>query len=167
MGLNSAEKSAAPPPYSLEPSADGGLVNQTQGLLLSGLDVDTPLPTLHKTIAHLKLLHAIQALRNKVSSEDGLYGIKDNCNITYGADDEMLQAIRAKLAEKRWAVFVAQAVDRFTVWWDMLKIQKDIKSLRLAQMQPVIGEMSDMVMHPPKIKLSWTEGLMPPIGKKF
>ncbi|KAK2601781.1 hypothetical protein QQS21_004665 [Conoideocrella luteorostrata] len=84
-------------------------------------------------IAHLKLLHAIHELKEDVGYTDGLFGLYDsqavedaNCldldtiHIGKGVKIEELDKIKvalSKIREKRWALFVARAVDRYEVWW--------------------------------------------------
>lgn len=72
----------------------------------------TPFPTADQCIAHLKLLEAFQKLREQVASDDGLFAITPPSG-DQAADTKMQALIR----EKRWAVFVARAVDRFERWW--------------------------------------------------
>jgi hypothetical protein len=79
------------------------------------------IPSVDETVAHLKTLECFSRLRQSVASTDGLFGI-DNAAIVEiarrsrmangeGADD-----VLPKLAEKRWAVYITRAVDRFDAW---------------------------------------------------
>ncbi|KAF2428684.1 hypothetical protein EJ08DRAFT_719442 [Tothia fuscella] len=76
-------------------------------------------------IAHLKLLEAFYILREEIGNVENLFGIaspplseKDSEVIqeTQGQNPAFLAQVRIR--EKRWAVFVARAVDRFEKWWD-------------------------------------------------
>jgi hypothetical protein len=80
-------------------------------------------------IAHLKLLETFNQLREDVGNTDNLFGInsppstekKDKSEKppleVQGVDLNNLAEVRVR--EKRWAVFVARAVDRFEKWWDV------------------------------------------------
>ncbi|KAL7620771.1 hypothetical protein AAE478_009769 [Parahypoxylon ruwenzoriense] len=83
-------------------------------------------------LAHLKLLSAFQSLKEDVGYTDGLWDLFDarvlqqqhDVNpkaVENGLklDDEAGMAL-ARLREKRWALFVARAVDRYEAWWRKL-----------------------------------------------
>ena len=78
-------------------------------------------PTVDETIAHLKTLECFSRLRQSVASTDGLFGI-DNATVVDIARSSSLSngegadELLPKLAEKRWAVYVSRAVDRFHAW---------------------------------------------------
>ncbi|RYP55715.1 hypothetical protein DL771_012456 [Monosporascus sp. 5C6A] len=85
-------------------------------------------------IAHLKLLSAFQYLKEDVGYTDGLWQLFDSRalsprpkpRIHIGRSDEEARragedrAARtlAMLREKRWALYVARAVDRYEAWWE-------------------------------------------------
>lgn len=88
-------------------------------------------------LAHLRLLYALQALKEDVGYNDGLFGLSDS--IASNADlrlpdvkdqkqpEDEQQRIKARLAlvrEKRWGLFVARAADRYAAWWDKLCVPK-------------------------------------------
>ncbi|KAH0556846.1 hypothetical protein GP486_005364 [Trichoglossum hirsutum] len=98
---------SAPPPEYSERDATTGLAN----LSLSSTDS----PTVDQCIAHLKLLESFHALRQAVSKTDGLFGIHDDLvskSEKKNSEEELL-----KVYEKRWAIYVARAADRFESWW--------------------------------------------------
>ena len=165
MGTSKTPNGTAPPPYTSQDTTEHDLSSQTRSLNLSGLDQQSTLPTPDKTIAHLKLLHAIQTLRNDISSANGLYGLNDNCALSNGASGEARAAIEAKLSEKRWAVFVTKAVDRFTVWWDILARQYDAQPLKLQDMHYKSGTMAASVEKTVATQIPWDNGLLPPLGR--
>ncbi|KAI5365237.1 Putative Glycine-rich domain-containing protein [Septoria linicola] len=75
-------------------------------------------PTRGECIAHLKVLECFYRLRKSIAAQDGLYGIKDSI-ITgqkFAANNDNTSVLLAKLGEKRWAIYVQQAVDRFEAW---------------------------------------------------
>jgi hypothetical protein len=75
------------------------------------LDDHADTPTVDQCIAHLKLLEAFSRLREDIGYQSGLFGIHD-------PDKPLPDAQTAAfLREKRWAVYVARAVDRFQMWW--------------------------------------------------
>jgi hypothetical protein len=77
-------------------------------------------------LAHLKLLFALQTLKEAIGYTDGLWQIYDsrlfpgrkNASIEK-VDDETKRNL-ALLREKRWALYVARAVDRYEAWWGSL-----------------------------------------------
>jgi hypothetical protein len=98
---------SAPPPEYTERDVTADLAN----LNLSA----TGSPTTDQCIAHLKLLEAFHALRQAVSKTDGLFGIHDElASRSAGRYEEEL----LKVYEKRWAIYVARAADRFQSWWE-------------------------------------------------
>jgi hypothetical protein len=103
--LISSATSASPPEYSER--------DVTEDLASLNL-ISTDSPTVDQCIAHLKLLEAFHALRQSVSKTDGLFGIHDELAPRSGGkcEEELL-----KVYEKRWAIYVARAVDRFESWW--------------------------------------------------
>ncbi|RYO82480.1 hypothetical protein DL766_006333 [Monosporascus sp. MC13-8B] len=85
-------------------------------------------------IAHLKLLSAFQYLKEDVGYTDGLWQLFDSralpprerpCLHIGRSDEEARRAgedwvarTLAMLREKRWALYVARAVDRYEAWWE-------------------------------------------------
>jgi len=90
---------------------------------LDNLNLDTAaeVPTPDQCIAHLKLLEAFQQLREDVANQEGLFGIAGPPNDRELTRNTPLQQddARLRVREKRWAVYVARAVDRFIKWWDL------------------------------------------------
>lgn len=95
----------------------------------SNLSLDTPQgkPTVDECIAHLKLLEAFSQLREDIGTTDALYGIQDDFASCLRA--ERRTESLARMREKRWAVFVTRAVDRFAVYWQNC-IEPDARMLR-------------------------------------
>ncbi len=113
-------------------------------LELSDLPAD---PTVDSCLAHLKLLSAIQWLKEDVGFTDGLFDLwdaragpvdpafkarpekekgteKKEKSAPEPAAEERLRNENlkslSKIREKRWALFVARAVDRYETWWKSL-----------------------------------------------
>lgn len=127
-------------------------------------------------LAHLKLLHAIQTLKENIGYTDGLWGLWDE-RADYGDNDfddgivkgpsaedmpadERKKLVLSKIREKRWALFVARAVDRYESWWnsfehDMLTESEmgSPDSLRYIGFTDA-GE-----------PMTWVPKMLPPIGK--
>ncbi|KAJ5163215.1 uncharacterized protein N7500_005045 [Penicillium coprophilum] len=72
--------------------------------------------TRDQCVAHLKLLAVFADLRDTISSDDGLFGINDAEAERF---PDSLNEARARIREKRWAVYTARAVDRYTKWWSI------------------------------------------------
>lgn len=89
--------------------------------------------------SHLKLLAVIGRLRHDISTSDGLFRIYDR--EAYEFSGEKRNLARARIREKRWAVYVTKAVDRFMAWWDTCV--------------PVSEEGTE---------ISWTPDMLPPLG---
>lgn len=66
-----------------------------------------------KCIAHLKFLVVLADLRDTISNTIGLFGLADADPVIFCEETNDAQ-IRVK--EKRWAVYIARAVQRYTVW---------------------------------------------------
>ncbi|KAF5231633.1 hypothetical protein FANTH_13300, partial [Fusarium anthophilum] len=89
-------------------------------------------------LAHLRLLFAFEALKEDIGYTDGLWGLWDtraDGNIVvhengdvdehpaageFNRELEDKKKSLSKIREKRWALFVARAVDRYEAWWDSL-----------------------------------------------
>lgn len=68
-------------------------------------------------IAHLKFLEALYQLRESVANEDGLFGIATPPEDKSEKSEKKNADAQIRVREKRWAVYVARAVDRFETWW--------------------------------------------------
>ncbi|EGU78881.1 hypothetical protein FOPG_12288 [Fusarium oxysporum f. sp. conglutinans race 2 54008] len=89
-------------------------------------------------LAHLRLLFAFEALKEDIGYTDGLWGLWDtraDGNIVvhengdvdehpaageFNHELEDKKKSLSKVREKRWALFVARAVDRYEAWWNSL-----------------------------------------------
>ncbi|CAI7622403.1 unnamed protein product [Penicillium viridicatum] len=107
----SRSSSERPPPYSV--NEVGPPLELPQLDLSSNLSASATI-TRDQCVAHLKFLAVLADLRDTISSDDGLFDI-------YDAEAERfpneLNKARARICEKRWAVYTTRAVDRYTKWW--------------------------------------------------
>ncbi|KAK3676397.1 hypothetical protein LTR78_003673 [Recurvomyces mirabilis] len=106
----------APPEYDQDnvldpPDMTAGFAN----LKLSSKNKDG-VPTIDECAAHLKLLECFYRLKQSIGSRDGIYGISDSVVTQHIASGDKANELLAKLAEKRWAIYLHQAVDRFDAW---------------------------------------------------
>ena len=110
--------SQAPPSYDREHIVDPPDITSGFNNLSLTQTSEDGIPEPDECTAHLKLLECFFRLRQSVGSQDGLFGINDslvrNTNIE---PSDKTPELFAKLSEKRWAVYVQRAVDRFEMWW--------------------------------------------------
>jgi hypothetical protein len=184
------------PPYATDAEA-ANLTAAFDNLRVSNWPVD---PDVDTCLAHLKLLFAIQWLKEDVGFTDGLWGLWDASAGPIDADlkarpekgskgpkeskksekeglkDDAEPSVNEKsrnknlamlsqIREKRWALFVARAVDRYEAWWRHLKTLLPGRPLTEADMFiPGFSSYSgfpsnlDAVFH-------WSEDMLPPLGE--
>lgn len=114
----------APPAYSspaLSPETIGELNAAFSSLDLASISTTVTQDT---CLAHLKLLHAFQNLKEDVGYTDGLWqlynsrALSPNVRVD-GNEGEKPERLLAMLREKRWALYLARAVDRYEAWWNI------------------------------------------------
>jgi hypothetical protein len=120
-------------------------------------------PGTPEVIAHLKLLSAISNLKEETGTTRGLFGLAIKNDKDEQTDGELL----AKVREKRWAVYVARAVDRFEVWWKSVIIGDSDEAASERRITQV--HMQDEAWYPnwptkarPR---TFNKDLLPPLGK--
>lgn len=97
-------------------------------LRLSSFIQDTQMMREHilskdQCIAHLKLLEVFSDLREVISHQDGLWGLWDSQAIGIIKAEVLphLTETQSKklvmIRERRWAIYIARAVDRFESWF--------------------------------------------------
>lgn len=116
------------------------------------------LPDVDSCLAHLRLLFVFQKLKTRIGLHDGLWDIYDSRSASASKPLDLLVTIR----EKRWAIYVARAVDRFEAWWksfvpDVLREDDMLKTSQAGQKR-----YADFPESQPS---SWTPEMLPPIGK--
>ncbi|KAM0327175.1 hypothetical protein ACHAQA_006307 [Verticillium albo-atrum] len=154
------DASHALPAYSAEAGTDTlpSAVTNDLAPALGALSLNsTPMakPTADVCLAHLRLLFAFQVLKNEVGYTDGLWEIWDE---RAKGNAKVLAALR----EKRWALYVARAVDRYAAWWqsfvpDMLLESDLVTPGMVGRTGRYIGFVNDAK------PMKWTEDMLPPI----
>ena|SRR6187402_2208173 len=160
----------APPSYAQPPSyqpidpannADVPSADELSAAFISLKLGDTPLPfpEADQCLAHLKLLSAFHGLKEDIGYTDGLFGLWDSkCEIA-GDRDQAL----AKMREKRWALYIARAVERFEDWWlQVLCNMEECRRLEGKEMVASVLKFTDFTKRG-RVK-QWTTTMLPPIG---
>lgn len=152
-----------PPTYS-QNAPDSDIVNATATLANLKLANDV-VPSIDQCIAHLRLLEAFYNLREDVSTQDGLFGLKDSMA---GIDSSRDESALFRIREKRWAVYVARAVERFTIWYQTcIPSRNNAKSSRPMKQPDIVNikefDVIPEVGHP----LVFTKDNLPPLGMCF
>jgi hypothetical protein len=145
--------SERPPSYSDDPVA------QLSAELKLNLQVSSDIKSISRDecVAHLKFLAVLADLRENISGDDGLFGIKD---LEADRFPESINEARARIREKRWAVYTARAVDRYTVWW-ATGLPRSRPNACLSDVES--ADYEDIIN--PKTRVAWSPDNLPPIGK--
>lgn len=115
-----ASSTASPPPGYDEDNVIPDITAGFKNLKLDSIAIDG-FPNVDESIAHLKLLECFYRLKQTIGSTDELFGIQNNIvfdQVQTANCTEKQSELLAKLAEKRWAIYIARAVDRFGAWVD-------------------------------------------------
>lgn len=129
-------------------------------------------------LAHLKLLHAIQSMKEEIGYTDGLWNLWNirgkwaMDDLRADADWTMIRTLeksnsktvtrvgQSRIREKRWALFVARAVDRYEAWWNSL-----VESDMLTEEDMADPDSYRYKKFPTSRKLIWEEKMLPPLGE--
>lgn len=126
--------------------------------------------TKDECIAHLKLLAAFADLRDTIGKSDGLFGISDR-EVEKSKTNEANETneIAALLSEKRWAIYVTRAVERFTVWWQKCVPTCGVDGLESSSLTVKDVEQGKILAEAPDcmVKITWTRDTMPPLGSSL
>lgn len=112
-------------------------------------------PTTEQCILHLRVLEIFYSLREAVSRSDGVFGILDKLDKT----GEQLEVVR----EKRWAVYVARAADRFGTWWSA-NVQQSEPRLKRSDMCKQDTSTAFEKLPESAIPMDFTLDNLPPLG---
>lgn len=113
--------------------------------------------TQKQCVTHLKLLSAFAELRDVVSNNDGLFGLHDTDGHREGDAQDKYHAL---VKEKRWAVYVARAVKRYTNWWFRCLPSPN----PLPKMADIRRNAYSNVVNPDKV-VEWHQDILPPLGE--
>lgn len=150
---------ALPPTYGIE---EGPVLEAQEAALptfhgILNLSDSPPVPDADTCLAHLRLLSAFEKLKIQVGYQDGLWDIWDDRASSAANAIEVL----VKLREKRWALYVARAVDRYEAWWTSfvptMLLEKDMikdESSRPERYEAFVHAQPTL----------WKEDILPPIG---
>lgn len=180
-------KLAPPPAYTtVDESATADLTAAFDQLSLSNAASD---PTVETCLAHLKLLFAIQSIKEEVGYTDGLWGLWDalagpldqlehayadskktpsDSKKPFGdgpTEDEEKTAMKtlenlSKIREKRWALFLARATQRYEAWWKSLPGQP----LTEEDMEEDTSYGYEAFPTDDSATFDWSEDKLPPLG---
>ncbi|KAJ5232183.1 hypothetical protein N7468_005139 [Penicillium chermesinum] len=116
--------------------------------------------TRDQCVAHLKFLAVLADLRDVISNTDGLFGINNSDVDGKFSQPTDQNAARAKIKEKRWAVYTARAADRYTAWWfNCLPVSQSRATLKMVK-----DEHYEQITSPDKASdISWSTNNLPPI----
>jgi hypothetical protein len=160
-----ASSSDQPPTYTAQDTNADAPSAADLSSAFASLDLSStlpPFPTPDTCLAHLKLLHTFQALKQDIGYTDGLFGIWDAKAERAEKRDETL----SKLREKRWMLYVARAVERFQAWWTgFLCPLDDSKRLECKEIDP--RNMRFVKFAERGTPMTWTRGMLPPLGMLY
>ena len=149
------QASERPPSYD---KADQTLL-QLPKLDLSSSSSDPLVSTVSRDqcVAHLKFLAVVADLRDYISNEDEFFWIFDSDANKF--PDSLNQA-RARIREKRWAVYVARAVDRYTQWFftclPMSRAPVTLEDMESRDYESITNSDKGLL---------WNDNTLPPLGK--
>lgn len=157
----------------------------SSSLKMLGIQTSIQDPNVITCLAHLKLIHAIGKLKESIGYTDGLFGIWDSrarynrfkadgataSNYIYDQlfhqgpgfniiTDNGKSLALSKIREKRWAIYVARAVDRYEAWWSSM-FQVSLKMTQLSESLSPAHESFPITGH----VLDWNNMVLPPLGR--
>jgi hypothetical protein len=111
-------------------------------------------------IAHLKFLAAIADLRDTISNTDPLFGLEDTQADGVFDKEQDINCARARIREKRWAIYTARAVDRFTAWWNACVPTSGTAPTLLTLTSTRYADITKGMR-----QLQWPRDILPPLGE--
>lgn len=182
---------SAPPPAYTPTAPDNAVDDIDITSAFSNFTIPpSPTPTVEACLVHLKLLFAFQSLKEDIGYTDGLFGIwdslagplssetipkKNGVDEKKGADerrdiakeeletkmrDSTLKTL-SEIREKRWALFVARAAERYRIWFKSLggTLLREVDMIEKGSM---VYEM--FVEEFGSDKMAWTKDRLLPLG---
>jgi hypothetical protein len=111
-------------------------------------------------IVHLKFLAAIADLRDTIGNTDPLFGLEESqANGVFNQEQDIYCA-RARIREKRWAIYTARAVDRFIAWWNACVPTTGIAPTLMTLTTPQYSNITKGMQ-----QLQWPRDILPPLGE--
>ena len=154
----------APPSYApTDPVPQERVAELNSAFVSLNLSPQNPdFPEADQCLAHLKLLSAFYALKEDVGYTDNLFGLSDSkCEMFEG--QQRSEAL-AKTREKRWALFVARAKERFEEWWVNVLCPRE--GGRRLMGREILLTNSNFISFTQKGQPQvWTVDMLPPLGK--
>jgi hypothetical protein len=154
-----ADRNEIPPSYESTTQAATEELNAAfASLHLS--EYPSALPTTDECLAHLKLLSVFHALKEEVGYTDGLFGLWDaRCE---KVDEKDREKTLASMHEKRWALYVARAVDRFQDWWTKVLCYNKSRLQWKAMLTDSAGFARFTEV---QYRINWKKEMLPPLGE--
>lgn len=156
--------SANPPSYAATKYATGEFDDELDaGFSSLTIAENAPeFPEADQCLVHLKLLSAFHALKEDIGYADGIFGLYDaKCEMATNRDGSL-----AKMRDKRWALYVARAAERFQDWW--LKVLCNMEpSVRLEGKDMSSGAANFTEFTSAGKGRVWTQDMLPPLGKNY
>jgi hypothetical protein len=115
--------------------------------------------THYECIAHLKFLAALSDLRDTITSIPNLFDIPDPDPREFGTHINQAWAL---VKEKRWAVYAAKAVARYTSWWNAC--------VPASRPRPTVQQLSSPtfgIITVCESPLTWARDQLPPLGQSL
>jgi hypothetical protein len=164
------QQQAPPPSYTVTDPASEPTIDEINASF-NNLRIDAMpknFPDNDLAMAHLKLLEAFFTLKEDVGYTDGVFDLWDSrapedkepdANDP-GAKNARNEAL-SKIREKRWALFVVRAVDRFETWWTNVLCRNENSEMltQAAMRSPAFGAFPTSG----KVQV-WTANMLPPLG---
>lgn len=176
------EAKEAPPSYDSANAAPPELDDVTAGFANLTLSPGPQDPNTDTCLAHLKLLYAFQTLKEDIGYTDGLWGLwntrAEGVDLTPNLDgkvsdsgsgasnheplsrEQEQQLALSQVREKRWALFVARAVDRYESWWGSMKDQFPLQERDMEYDGAAAYDLFPMPMQ----GVLWKNEPLPPLG---
>ena len=153
--------SAAPPSYAGTKNTTGAFDNELDAAFSSLTVAPNQLdfPEADHCLAHLKLLSAFHVLKEDIGYNDGIFGLWNaKCEMAKDRDASL-----AKMRDKRWALYIARAAERFQDWW--LKVLCNMEPSRRLEGKDLASGASNYTDFTKAGKArQWTPGILPPLG---
>lgn len=172
---NPSTQPGVPTNVDLTPEALAALTSAFSSLMVP----NTPTSLSPDTcLVHLKLLYAFHQLKEDVGYTEGLWGIHEtglsrlellanedrlggHRSSTLTPDERVARAL-ARLREKRWALYVARAVDRYEAWWNSFNGDHLIE----AEMEIGTSSKYSGFLHR-NLPIAFDSSMLPPLGEPF